>query len=58
MYQFTAPHIFTAIEKAVTPAERKFELILHPVPEKPAKNGVKAHDLNEQDQVIIRSKPK
>jgi hypothetical protein len=52
MYQFTAPHIFTAIEKAVTPTQRKFELILHPVPEKPAKNGVKAHDLNEQDQVI------
>ena len=52
MYQFTAPHIFTAIEQAVTPQQRKFELILHPVPEKPPKTGVKAHDLNEQDQVI------
>jgi hypothetical protein len=52
MYQFTAPHIFAAIERAVTPAQRKFELILHPVPEKPPKTGVKAHDLNEQDQVI------
>ncbi len=52
MYQFTAPHIFTAIDKAVSPAGRKFELILHPVPEKPAKSGVKAHDLNEQEDVI------
>jgi hypothetical protein len=52
MYQFTAPHIFEAIEAAVTPARRKFELILHPVPEKPAKSGVKAHDLNEEEQVI------
>ena len=47
MYQFTAPHIFKAIENAVTPAQRKFELILHPVPEKPAKTGVKANDLDE-----------
>jgi hypothetical protein len=52
MYQFTAPHIFKAIEEAVSPAGRKFELILHPVPEKPAKSGVKANDLNEQDDVI------
>jgi hypothetical protein len=52
MYQFTAPHIFEAIEKAVSPAGRKFELILHPVPEKPAKSGVKAQDLDEEDGVI------
>jgi PLD-like domain len=52
MYQFTAPHIFEAIEKAVTPGARKFELILHPVPEKPAKTGVKAHDLDEEEAVI------
>src|SRR3979411_2755898 len=52
MYQFTAPHIFKAIEDAVTPAKRKFELILHPVPEKPPKSGVKANDLNEQDEVL------
>jgi hypothetical protein len=52
MYQFTAPHIFEAIEAAVTPAGRKFELILHPVPEKPAKSGVKANDLNEEDDVV------
>jgi len=52
MYQFTAPHIFAAIEKAVTPGTRKFELILHPVPEKPAKTGVKAHDLDEEEAVI------
>ena len=52
MYQFTAPHIFEAIEAAVTPAGRKFELILHPVPEKPAKTGVKADDLDEENDVI------
>jgi hypothetical protein len=52
MYQFTAPHIFEAIEAAVTPAGRKFELILHPVPEKPAKTGVKADDLDEEEDVI------
>lgn len=52
MYQFTAPHIFKAIEAAVSPSKRKFELILHPVPEKPAKSGVKANDLNEQEDVI------
>jgi PLD-like domain len=52
MYQFTAPQIFKVIEAAVAPAKRKFELILHPVPEKPPKSGVKAHDLNEEDQVI------
>jgi hypothetical protein len=52
MYQFTAPHIFEAIEAAVTPAGRQLELVLHPVPEKPAKSGVKANDLNEEDEVI------
>lgn len=52
MYQFTAPHIFDAIEAAVTPAGRKLELILHPVPERPAKSGVKAHDLDEEEDVI------
>ena len=52
MYQFTAPHIFEAVDKAVTPDGRKFELVLHPVPEKPPKSGVKANDLNEQDDVI------
>lgn len=52
MYQFTAPHIFEAIEAAVTPPGRKFELILHPVPEKPAKTGVKAGDLDEEEEII------
>jgi hypothetical protein len=52
MYQFTAPHIFEAVENAVKPAGRTLELILHPVPEKPAKSGVKANDLNEEDEVI------
>jgi hypothetical protein len=52
MYQFTAPHIFAAVKQAVEPAGRRFELVLHPVPEKPAASGVKAHDLKEQDQVL------
>jgi hypothetical protein len=52
MYQFTAPHIFEAVEKAVQPAGRTLELILHPVPEKPAKTGVKANDLDEEEDVI------
>jgi hypothetical protein len=52
MYQFTAPHIFDAVSKAVTPAGRTFKLVLHPVPEKPPANGVKAHDLNEQTAVL------
>ena len=38
--------------KAVTPAGREFELVLHPIPEKPPKSGVKANDLDEQEQVI------
>jgi hypothetical protein len=52
MYQFTAPHIFKAVSDAVKPAGRRFELILHPVPEKPAKTGVKANDLDEEKKVI------
>ena len=38
MYQFTAPHIFAAVQKAVTPAGRNLTLVLHPVPEKPPHN--------------------
>jgi hypothetical protein len=52
MYQFTAPHIFDAVRKAVSPGDRTFELVLHPRPEKPPKSGVKAHDLNEEAQVL------
>ena len=52
MYQFTAPHIFEAVNAAVTPAGREFELVLHPIPEKPPKSGVKANDLDEQQEVI------
>jgi hypothetical protein len=52
MYQFTAPHIFEAVQKAVAPAERTFELVLHPRPEKPPRSGVKAHDLNEETGVL------
>lgn len=52
MYQFTAPHIFEAVSAAVAPAGRNFELVLHPVPEPPAKSGVKADDLAEEDEVI------
>jgi hypothetical protein len=52
MYQFTAPHIFEAVRAAVTPAGRTFELVLHPRPEKPPRAGVKANDLNEEDDVL------
>jgi hypothetical protein len=52
MYQFTAPHIFKAVNDAVTPEGRKFELVLHPIPEPPAHSGVKASDLAEQSGVI------
>jgi phospholipase D-like protein len=52
MYQFTAPHIFDAIEAAVSASGRQFELVLHPIPEKPPKSGVKANDLDEEDDVI------
>jgi hypothetical protein len=52
MYQFTAPHIFAAVQQAVAPAGRQFELVLHPVPEAPAKTGVKANDLAEVKGVI------
>jgi hypothetical protein len=52
MYQFTAPHIFKAVSDAVAPAGREFELVLHPVPEKPPRSGVKAGDLDEEEDVI------
>ena len=52
MYQFTALHIFQAVRDAVEPAGRRFELVLHPIPEKPSKSGVKAHDLDEKTKVI------
>lgn len=49
MYQFTAPHIFTAVRDSLAPGERSLELVLHPRPEAPAKSGVKANDLPEED---------
>jgi hypothetical protein len=52
MYQFTAPHIYQAIHDAVVPHGRKLELVLHPIPEKPPRAGVKKDDLNEVDQII------
>ena len=52
MYQFTAPHVFQAVSDAVKPKGREFELVLHPIPEKPPKSGVKANDLDEEDEVI------
>jgi hypothetical protein len=52
MYQFTAPHIFQAVHDAVVPKGRELELVLHPIPEAPAKSGVKAHDLDEKKKVI------
>src|SRR5208337_3047871 len=35
-----------------TPSGRTFELVLHPRPEKPPRSGVKANDLNEEDDVL------
>jgi hypothetical protein len=52
MYQFTAPHIFEAVNAAVRPKGRRFELVLHPVPERPAASGVKANDLDEKSEVL------
>jgi hypothetical protein len=52
MYQFTAPHIFDAVNAAVSPKGRQFELVLHPVPEKPAHSGVKANELDENSGVL------
>ena len=52
MYQFTAPHIFKAVEEAVTPPGREFELVLHPIPEPPARSGVKAEELDEKSGVL------
>src|SRR5262249_53936945 len=52
MYQFTAPHIFEAVRRAMEPAERRLELVLHPRPERPPKSGIKAYDLDEESQVI------
>src|SRR5262249_16573151 len=46
------PNICDAGSAAVAPAGRHFELVLHPVPEPPAKSGVKADDLAEEDEVI------
>ena len=52
MYQFTAPHIFDAVNAAVSPEGRQFELVLHPIPEKPRGSGVKAKDLDENTSVL------
>jgi hypothetical protein len=52
MYQFTAPHIFDAVSAAVSPEGRQFELVLHPIPEKPRGSGVKGKDLDEDTSVL------
>lgn len=52
MYQFTAPHIFKAVEEAVRSPGREFELVLHPIPEPPARSGVKAEELDEKSEVL------
>lgn len=52
MYQFTAPHIFEAIESATTPGHRTFQLVLDPSPESPPRTGPKANDLKTKTQVI------
>ena len=51
MYQFTAPHVFRAVYDAVAPAGRTLNLVLHPVPEPPAKFGVKAQEMSEEEIV-------
>ena len=48
MYQFTAPHIFDAVNAAVSPEGRQFELVLHPVPEKPAVLGRQGQRLGRE----------
>lgn len=48
MYQFSAPHIFNAVQAAVTPPGRALELVLHPKPESPPASGVKAKDLKAE----------
>jgi hypothetical protein len=52
MYQFTAPHIFDPVNAAVSPKGRRFELVLHPIPEKPAHSGVKARESDENSGVL------
>src|SRR4051812_11912203 len=52
MYQFTAPHVFEAVRAAVAAPGRQLELVLHPVPEPPAKSGSKAKDLRENEDVL------
>jgi hypothetical protein len=49
MYQFTAPHIFRALHDVLAPPDRTLSLVLHPSPEPPAKFGVKAQDMREED---------
>jgi hypothetical protein len=52
MYQFTAPHIFDAVNAAISPEGRQFELVLHPVPQKPSSSSVKAEELDENASVL------
>ena len=56
MYQFTAPQFSRRSRRPSRRSGRKFELILHPVPEKPAKSGVKANDLDEEEEVIASAR--
>ena len=51
MYQFTAPHIFSAVQGSLSPAGRSLELVLHPRPEAPARSGVKAHEMEEKEVI-------
>ena len=49
MYQFTAPHVWEAINSTLEPAPHAMQLVLHPRPEAPPKSGVKSHDWEEGD---------
>jgi len=51
MYEFTAPHIVQAVLQIVNKPSVSLSLTLHPVPEPPAKSGVKAQDVPEADTV-------
>jgi hypothetical protein len=51
MYQFTAPHIADAVRSLAEGLPGDVDITLHPVPEPPAKSGVKANDRPEADTI-------
>jgi PLD-like domain len=51
MYEFTAPHVVEAASNAAGRIDGDVVLTLHPVPEPPAKTGVKSKDTPEADVI-------